>query len=94
MSEQEEQSIEKLKNFMHTLMQAGCTPEFAIAQGFSYAIRTQREIFTTKYALLGETFDTSADTSTFWMDQAALWLAEVTRDLRINPETRMASYEQ
>jgi hypothetical protein len=94
MSEQQTQAIANLKNFMRTLMEAGCTPDFVIERGFDYAIRSLKEVVIERCILSGESCDGIADTSTGWMDRAALWLVVVTRDLQINPEARKANYEQ
>ena len=81
---EEDQSIERLKNFMRTLLHAGCVPEFIMEQGFNYAILIQREeeIFgeTTRAAMSGTQYEETIDVCTTWMEQAALWLVEVTRD--------------
>lgn len=88
MGEQEDQSIEKLKHFMRTLLRAGCVPEFIMEQGFHYAVRSLKEEVIERCILSGESWDDITDTSTAWMERAALWLVEVTRDLQIDPEAR------
>ncbi len=80
MSEQEDQSIEKLKNFMRTLLHAGCVPEFIMEQGFNYAILLQREKALVEDAILFGPGGQITEVYTTWMEQAALWLVEVTRD--------------
>jgi hypothetical protein len=78
--------LPKLTNFMSTLLDAGCSPDFTAERGYHYAVQLQRE-----EAIKRLPVDTDTDaTPTEWMAKAAIWVLQVSKTLEISTDQRAA----